>query len=187
MRTVKDEQQSGRSAAANKCRLHSALLLVQPKQVETCDHNLLRSEHEPSWEITHKHGGLAFNILFRPGSVHSSALLPTFRCCSCRRYSPVAAPTLASLCTHLSGFTWARAWPSCAWVKERELQKAQISTNQFLLCNIRVLDDYHESQKVTSFLDWENTTAFICILLSATWIIRRIHLWWARTLIIFAV
>lgn len=54
-----------------------------------------------------------------------------------------------SLCILLSGLTWARAGPSCAWVKETELQKAQIPTNQFLLCNIHVFEDYHESQKVT--------------------------------------
>lgn len=37
---------------SSKClgRLHSALLLVQSLQGEMCDHNLLRSEHEPSWE-----------------------------------------------------------------------------------------------------------------------------------------
>lgn len=77
--------------------------------------------------------------------------------------------------------------PAVPGWKERELQKAQISTNQFLLCNIHVFDDYHESQKVTSFSDWETMTVSICILLSTALIIRRIHLWWARTLIISGV
>lgn len=121
---------------SSKClgRLNSALLLVQPLQVEMCDHNLLRSEHEPSWEIPQKRGGLALNIFFQPGSVHSSTLLTTVWWCSCKWYSPLAAPTFVSPYILLSGFTWARAEPSCAWVKERELQKAQTSTNQFLLC-----------------------------------------------------
>jgi len=58
-------------------RLHSSLLVVQPQREGMCDHSLLRSERESSWEIPHQGGGLALNISFQPGSVHSSALVPT--------------------------------------------------------------------------------------------------------------
>lgn len=54
-------------------KLHSSLLQVQPQREEMRDHSLLRSESESSWEIPHEGGGLALNISFQTGSVHSSA------------------------------------------------------------------------------------------------------------------